>query len=270
MIGYFDESGTHADPKVFTLAGFVAAEDAWAAFEPRWQAVLHSEGIKVFHMVDFAQRRGEFETGWKDENRRRSFLGRLLDVIIEARPHGFTFSVFIPDYGEVFASAVANAPDGDLLSEPYVFCLQGCMQAIAAKVESILLPSEKVSLIFDRNKAIAGMAKNAHDDLLIGREWDPIFYKGVDFKDKADFIPLQAADILAYESHVYWRNRSERNRRKPRFPLQRLISELKFKMNWHKAETLKLALLDMQLQGLPMDDPQRLAFVLDFLRARMR
>jgi len=59
--GYSDESGTHANPPVFALAGFVGPEDAWREFEHEWAQILDDERVERFHMRVLVHRRGEFE-----------------------------------------------------------------------------------------------------------------------------------------------------------------------------------------------------------------
>jgi hypothetical protein len=60
---YFDESDTHGEAFVTTIAGYVATKDTWTALEARWRSVLkdleHLDA-KTFHMYDCIMGQGEF------------------------------------------------------------------------------------------------------------------------------------------------------------------------------------------------------------------
>jgi hypothetical protein len=62
LIGYFDESGTHDQSAVTTIAGYVAKPEVWASVEAQWRQVLEpfaQKGLHTFHMVDCRPQRRE-------------------------------------------------------------------------------------------------------------------------------------------------------------------------------------------------------------------
>ena len=65
LVGYFDDSRTHNDPKIIVWAGFVGAEDQWAGLTTVWIAKLAAPlpgkpPLRSFHMSKCEARDGEF------------------------------------------------------------------------------------------------------------------------------------------------------------------------------------------------------------------
>ncbi len=53
---YLDDAGHPSDQPFLAIAGFVASESQWLAFEPLWKATLDSFDVLFpFHMTDFMQ-----------------------------------------------------------------------------------------------------------------------------------------------------------------------------------------------------------------------
>jgi hypothetical protein len=79
--------------------------------------------------------------------------------------------------------------------------LQSCLEDLVEFGDT--LPSgEKIACIFDENKLVAGKkpeclgaAVNHYSDLKNARGWDRL--AGIIFENKREFVPLQAADMLA-------------------------------------------------------------------------
>jgi hypothetical protein len=85
-LSFVDESGHSVDPRrnCLCLAGLLATEDAWKAFDLEWHSACDDEGLtEPFHMMNFAARKKEFK-GWP-EDRRRRLLAKLLDAIQTAK-----------------------------------------------------------------------------------------------------------------------------------------------------------------------------------------
>src|ERR1700689_4535633 len=84
-VSFVDEAGHARDPRqrYMCLAGLLATETAWSAFEPEWQEACTAARLKKpFHMKDFAAQRKEFK-GWPEEKRRR-LLSQLISAIVRA------------------------------------------------------------------------------------------------------------------------------------------------------------------------------------------
>jgi len=86
----FDAGGSQHDQRFLVVAGFVSSVDGWIKFDEAWRCRLEQDGIRYFHMVEFAQFRKEFKTGWKgNEPRRRALLSDLMEIIRRHVPRKF-------------------------------------------------------------------------------------------------------------------------------------------------------------------------------------
>jgi len=101
---------------------------------------------------------------------------------------------------------------------------------------------EKIKLIFDQNEEMEGRAQQyfAHSQndhsADIGQG---LYVGGVDYEDKAQFIPLQAADLLVYNSAKHLRNLREHPELPMRKCLEVLVSTNKIKGLYPTKESLK-------------------------------
>ena len=54
LIGCFDESGSSGEGSFVSIAGFVATEERWAAFDAAWTAALAKHRVAYLHTTDLA------------------------------------------------------------------------------------------------------------------------------------------------------------------------------------------------------------------------
>ena len=52
LVCYLDDSGTDRRNRLVTLAGYIAKEDQWSAFETEVEPIFGRYGVKVLHTVD--------------------------------------------------------------------------------------------------------------------------------------------------------------------------------------------------------------------------
>jgi hypothetical protein len=80
-VAAFDASGKE-DSEVVVVAGFISSQEDWRSFDKEWRARLREDGLDYFHMVDFANFKKQFATGWKeDEPRRQKLFADLIGII---------------------------------------------------------------------------------------------------------------------------------------------------------------------------------------------
>lgn len=123
---YFDESGTHANSRVISMAGYWFDAEQARKFSRDWAKILKKFGIGAAHQTDCALGFGEFKNMSKEQ---RVELQKLLILHIKRRS---TFSVAIAlgrqTYDEIF-SDVAGAPTA------YTFLLLLRVNKIAEEME---------------------------------------------------------------------------------------------------------------------------------------
>ena len=61
LVAYLDDSGTDDSSPITTIAGYVARDDAWTAFETDVAPILAGYGVQALHAKDFHDTRGSFK-----------------------------------------------------------------------------------------------------------------------------------------------------------------------------------------------------------------
>jgi len=191
---YFDDSGDEQDPqeKASCLAGWVATADQWQYFEENWKKTLKDHEVPYLHMKEFAPRIGPFEKYQKDEDGRIALLQSLIKVMGEAQLEGVASIVKMADI-KYFNDRHHN----DINS--YAFNLHTCLNIISDR-----WPDTIVEMWLDRTNKLGSKIKKANiyckSDEYYGdynNKVTPLpIPKGLTFKD---IVPIQAADLLAWE-----------------------------------------------------------------------
>lgn len=223
-LSFVDESGHSRDPKrnTLSLAGLLATEEAWRAFDPEWRAALASEGLAgPFHMMHFATRKREFE-GWP-ESRRRNLLGKLVDAIRNAR------AVPIGSVAIVRGPGALPERTQELFRDAHFIAFQPLTYNIAVAA-SMMDPLKEgpgpVTMVY------AHHPEHSIGPASTGRLWEAMrihnrivamFMQAHISESPRDCTPLQAADLWAYElGHHFERIRP--NSGKPRWAFRQLVT----------------------------------------------
>mgnify|MGYP001577752440 CR=1 FL=1 len=211
--GYFDESGVHSTSDVTIVAGFLNTPAQWDEFSTQWSKALNDWNLGQFHMTDFANQVPPF-ADWK-EDKRRSLLQRLLDIIVNTAGVSIGFAIPNRAFGQLVSEAVKNYVSG-----PYGMAAQ----LLFMNAPDFITPPEAWFAYFleagavGRGQILDTFSKNqAHPTLK--EEFRVI---SLDFVDKRDFLPLQAADILAYELYKHYPNQSF-SPEHARYPIRQLV-----------------------------------------------
>ena len=208
---YFDESGTHPESDAAVVAGFVFDVTQWEAFSEKWRKVLTEFGVDFMHMTDLENRRRQF-TGWSVA-KKEELLNLLLPII-----HDHTFrSVGVVVFKKSF-DALLSDPVKQICGDQYGLATLVCWRHLG------LVMQEWDGWI---NCTMESGAQGAGALLLIHTE-DSKFTTwhnehrilNLSFADKREFLPLQAADILAYELYKDVPRQFGKANRKARYPLR--------------------------------------------------
>lgn len=196
---YFDESYTHApDPLVYTIAGYVSSEIEWKKFRKEWRRQLAKENIEYFHMVDFQACKPPYGD-WSKE-KRIEFLKSLHATIHRRVMRSFATTVNIDDFESL------TSKQKEILGNPHVFAAVNCMKMIGFWTAQNVM-YDPIAYVFEKgSKYDKQLQKWFNEDL---REEDRNFFRIGTFvlsdkvaspMDHRPATPLQAADILAYET----------------------------------------------------------------------
>jgi hypothetical protein len=200
---FMDETGIHDNAKVVAVAGYISRPKHWRAWTKSWNVAKRP--IKVFHAADCANYHGEFE-GW-DRDQRDKFVANLLPIMPAHELAGIVIGIQLDDLN----AALKN--HGELLEmfgTPYTACFQWAL-TIMMEIASEHGRGERMAFVHEVN-GFKGEALKAF-------EYVKQFHNPRDipmtlaFGSKADYVPLQAADVLAYEGGKFLKNPTGKPRR---------------------------------------------------------
>lgn len=208
-VAYLDRS---ADPDSeagggTVVAGFASSVEEWALWEEDWKAVLAEFRVPYFHMKEFnsLSSTGPFSgEEWRDETHRRNFIARL---VISIRKWA---RVSVADHMEHQMYRDANILcEVDDVFNAYAECGRNCTLQVREFIRTKLQSSLPISYVFDKGDQGRGMLTSLMERCDLPA---PVFKRSrpdpkrpeLDMDDPP-MIPLQAADLLAWELRR-WKN----------------------------------------------------------------
>jgi len=223
--GYIDESYSRENPpQIFSLTCTIARGNEWAWIEMAWRKCLEEKNaalieqgrtpISRYHSVDINNFREEF-TDW-DGPERKEFCEKLVKVFARHEIGYDGYLINLQTMAEVWPEAKE-----DLMGSAYHILLRFLMLDIGEGI-NLDLPDEKIVLFHDRCN-YDGVLLDAFNRSVK----DPTFRYAKYFTTIApmgweDCIPLQPADLVAYENFKEgYRHLDEAQR-----PRRKIFSEL--------------------------------------------
>lgn len=199
---YMDESGTHDDSPVVVVGLYVAKPKIWVQWTKDWNR--NKKPIKVYHAVDCHNRTGEFE-GWSREDR-NAYAANLLPVLGRHPIMGLIIGIHM----DAFRAAMEKRPDlREMFGTPYTACFQWTVQTLLSMMDKHG-DTQRVAFFHECNdyedEAKSAFAYVKAQKVLNNR------IITLAFGGKGDYVPLQAADTLAYEANHLLRDPSKPER----------------------------------------------------------
>jgi hypothetical protein len=237
---YLDDSGVHAGSPWCVMAGFFGSEKKWTRFDEKWFDVLDSFGIDEFHANRFwsSVRGGNITEyrGW-DRGRANRFIGELLKVIENShRIFPVSCSVLMDEWSKLarderaYLTGAKHDDTGKLLTpgapnKPYFLPF---LTAIST-VMDYCNPGQLVHFVFDQSPHFSNYALKYFEEI---KTWEIEKFKrlgDISFVDSKQAAPIQAADLLAFESYQYGMARVAENLQvvDPRLALHRAIKNIR-------------------------------------------
>jgi hypothetical protein len=212
---YLDETGHSKDERqrFNGMAGLIATVDYWEQYDRKWREALKDYKIPFFHMKDFASCRGVFE-GWS-EPKRRKLYGKLMRIIATA--YALPFGSIIPM--EIFRRF--SKEQQSYFGDPYYFNFITCVVA-AADLMSPMPAEEELDVVFSEQVEFRSIARKLYE---LAQEGHPFGrkLKQPGFADMREIVPLQGADIVAYEFYKECERRQYRPDSEPRWGFKELV-----------------------------------------------
>ena len=199
---YFDDSGTHSESDIAIGSCFVAPKEQWDWFVKNLDEAREREGFDCFHMADCMAGRKEF-AGWNDVKRER-VLRWLTEIIRTRATIGFSCGVPRKAWDEYTPERYVAIVG----KRQYTFAVRSVM-GIIEQWRTKFGYTQPMRYVFDRMSqgkgeimAIMDTAMEFPSDCL--KKYG-VVKGGYSFEDKRAFKPLQAADMLAWETYNYMR-----------------------------------------------------------------
>lgn len=216
---FIDDSGSGGDSRFFVLGGFMANFETWERFSDDWDATLSTApAIAYFKMAEANSLNQQFE-GWSD-NERNEKVNALIDVIDRHGLFQGTCAIEASDYNAVVKPVLGNVLNGEY-DDPYLYLFMGIVSHFAAMEHRweyaqrdvppsrIVIfdetahtgqPPQPVDFVFDEGKRLTDRAaRSLYETSLKNLNVFSDRLGSVDFRDDKKFVPLQAADLAAWQ-----------------------------------------------------------------------
>jgi hypothetical protein len=232
LAAYFDDSGSHSDSPITAMGGIVASADEWNKFTSEWHERLEADGIAVFHMADCQNGSGEFREDWTQE-RKDVFVKDLTEII--NRNVQLFIGVVVPQVN--FDVAKLDFPT--VTKSPIEFCADySCVQLAVWAEKSD--DRKNMAMVFDDGSKIMKEMLN----LFSGKnkpDWNKVY------GSRKKNIPLQAADLFAYELFRRYRSQVEGKQIPIRRAMKTLLEGKELYLIPGEVETIKDYFRDLPL-----------------------
>jgi len=198
---YFDSSHTSGGKGVWVVSGWLSTVEKWERFTVDWKLVLAKFNVPYLHMKEFAHSTGAFADGWKGENNKRElFIRTLISVIKDHAIAGFSSMI----ENSVFEEVDKEYEVRENFGNEFALCGRTC----AAKANLWLRdngydrPAEYVFEAGDERGRLTHLFESqGYPPPIFRPSHDRIANDGVLIRG---LVPLQAADLMAYELRKAW------------------------------------------------------------------
>lgn len=238
---YLDESADAKKEKIFVVAGWLGKADVWADFIPRWSDRIQREGLKSFHMTDCEARRQQF-AGW--DLQRKDQLVRDLTRIIDETDITACAAALGP---HEFKRVVAKYPvmqDEFWSGDAYFYLFTACALSVVHLIKEHP-DTVSAAFVFDQQEKIAHKMLEGFRQMKNSKAIPEQAKRlgSLTFVSRELAVPLQAADLLAYEIRKFYENRMLHPDRVPRKAIMAMSRKLNrtCDFRWSEEELEKLA-----------------------------
>lgn len=211
LSAYLDESGTHKGSRICAMGCLVASPAQWERLSRAWLKVLDAVGVPDFHATDCANGAQAFK-GWEPKDRDKLFI-RLANLTVRMTAFRVWTAVVMEDYHRFFSDLKERFP--------YSLCALGC----AARLRHIAVRRGSgfvIPYVFDQGPK--GKRAFATFDRMSSKDKAHYFRMGALTKaDRLQMVPLQVADLHAYEVYRYFSDQMTHGRRTMREPFRQLL-----------------------------------------------
>lgn len=216
LSAYLDASGTHDASRVLVVAGLLSTPDDWERLTEEWQGVLDGEGLADFHASDCAAGGGAFRDRvvWPAPRRQDLYM-RLARITATRSRWRIWAAIVVEEYRDTF--------DDERMG--FGICAGLCAQqaCLHAVFEG---PNASMPYVFDQGDLHGRFAFDSFDEMM--SRGNPFRIQTLTKADRRVMLPLQAADLHAYEIYRFFSDQvlsiQDGNSRTLRSPLRELFA----------------------------------------------
>ena len=188
---FFDDSGQESGA-FFCVAGFLADTSYWTSFLIDWQHLLRRWRIREVHMKFLWNNNGEFG-GWGLEKKKQA-ISEFVGVIRKHKLIGYGIAVDSKFWGALprdFSRAHGSAAE---------FCFERILKRIR---DDMVRRRDRdfIALTFDHDRDFAKPRLTRFQNIIDRDPWAKETMVSIGFARAWAFSPLQAADMLAWETN---------------------------------------------------------------------
>lgn len=201
---YCDDSGTDASSEIAVAGCCIATVEQWQEFTRNWAEINAREHFGTFHMADFVAKRQQFAgIEWQEQRKRDRTMSALLGIVKTRAAFLISTAVVKSAYDEVVPNSVRQR----MGNNHYTFAVRHCV-ALVEQWRARHGYTEPLQYVFDRmSKGSGDINDTVFNIALTGGaaavQRYGIAKDGWSFQDKSIVVPLQAADIWAWENFRY-------------------------------------------------------------------
>jgi hypothetical protein len=186
---FFDDSGKESDPtnRIVCIAGYLAIDGLWNMFTEGWSHQLLKNSMSWLHLTDFMADKSQ------DWPTKRAILDGFINVIKASQLIGFGVAVDADAWREV--------PEGITRTEGNAqqFCFLRIMRMVIERLKAAR-ENDFVTVYFDCDKNFTPSRFQKFLGLRDHAEDAKRYLKAFCIGEPKTFLPLQAADLLAWET----------------------------------------------------------------------
>lgn len=188
---FIDDSGTKGQGRAFAMAGFMAEAHIWECFSEEWHEVLEREpAVSQFKMREAAKFRGEFHKMSKAD--RDDKVRSLVQILNSDEFMAISCTVDIDAFNK-YIVPLQKKP----INDPFFLSCQAITRSMCIE---LLRQKERFELVFDEHSIIGPHVKRWYPvlKLMLTKDEEAVFPTEPLFRNDKEFMPLQAADLLAW------------------------------------------------------------------------
>lgn len=200
ILGFFDDSGKESDVsnRIVCAAGYIAAGNTfWNSFQEMWKNTLLMHGLDSLHMkeVMFSGSTKEPYSKW-DWQKKRQVLEDFSVAIKASRLVGFGVAVDADVWRDLPPELTK------IEGTAQEFCFTRLIKLIVERLKNSLA-DESISIMFDCDEGFTPPRFKRYLRIRDRYPSDKRFLNSFGVGEPSVYLPLQAADFLAWESRTH-------------------------------------------------------------------